>query len=66
MPVTEAQAQMKREKIHHLPVPGKDDRLAGIVTDAVTRAGGNIIAMGTVLGEYPTHGMCTIDDVRDA
>jgi acetoin utilization protein AcuB len=32
-PVTEAQAMMKREKIHHLPVLDKDDRLVGIVTE---------------------------------
>jgi acetoin utilization protein AcuB len=32
-PVTEAQALMKREKIHHLPVLDKDDRLVGIVTE---------------------------------
>jgi acetoin utilization protein AcuB len=32
-PVTEAQALMKREKIHHLPVIGKDEKLVGIVTE---------------------------------
>jgi acetoin utilization protein AcuB len=32
-PVTEAQALMKREKIHHLPVLDRDGRLAGIVTE---------------------------------
>lgn len=32
-PVTEAQALMKREKIHHLPVVDRDGRLAGIVTE---------------------------------
>jgi acetoin utilization protein AcuB len=32
-PVTEAQALMKREKIHHLPVMDRDGRLAGIVTE---------------------------------
>jgi acetoin utilization protein AcuB len=33
LPVTEAQALMKREKIHHLPVLDKGERLAGIVTE---------------------------------
>ncbi len=33
MPVTEAQALMKREKIHHLPVLEKGERLVGIVTE---------------------------------
>ncbi len=33
MTVTEAQALMKREKIHHLPVMAKDGSLAGIVTE---------------------------------
>jgi acetoin utilization protein AcuB len=32
-PVTEAQAMMKREKIHHLPVMDKDERLVGIVSE---------------------------------
>jgi acetoin utilization protein AcuB len=32
-PVTEAQALMKREKIHHLPVTDKEGRLLGIVTE---------------------------------
>jgi len=32
-PVTEAQALMKREKIHHLPVLDREDRLVGIVTE---------------------------------
>jgi acetoin utilization protein AcuB len=32
-PVTEAQAVMKREKIHHLPVLDKSDALVGIVTE---------------------------------
>ncbi len=32
-PVTEAQALMKREKIHHLPVLARDGRLAGIVAE---------------------------------
>jgi acetoin utilization protein AcuB len=32
-PVTEAQALMKREKIHHLPVLDKEERLVGIVTE---------------------------------
>lgn len=32
-PVTEAQALMKREKIHHLPVLDREGRLAGIVTE---------------------------------
>jgi acetoin utilization protein AcuB len=32
-PVTEAQALMKREKIHHLPVLDKEDKLVGIVTE---------------------------------
>lgn len=31
--VTEAQALMKREKIHHLPVTDKEGRLVGIVTE---------------------------------
>jgi acetoin utilization protein AcuB len=33
MPVTEAQSLMKREKIHHLPVLDKDEKLVGIVTE---------------------------------
>jgi acetoin utilization protein AcuB len=33
IPVTEAQALMKREKIHHLPVVDRDGRLVGIVTE---------------------------------
>jgi acetoin utilization protein AcuB len=33
MPVTEAQALLKREHIHHLPVLDKDDRLVGIVAE---------------------------------
>lgn len=33
MPVPEAQALMKREKIHHLPVLNRDDRLVGIVAE---------------------------------
>lgn len=32
-PVTEAQAMMKREKIHHLPVLDKDEKLVGIVSE---------------------------------
>ena len=32
-PVTEAQALMKREKIHHLPVLDRDGKLAGIVAE---------------------------------
>jgi acetoin utilization protein AcuB len=32
-PVTEAQAMMKREKIHHLPVMDKDEKLVGIVSE---------------------------------
>ncbi len=32
-PVTEAQAMMKREKIHHLPVVDRDGRLVGIVAE---------------------------------
>ena len=32
-PVTEAQAMMKREKIHHLPVLDKDEKLIGIVSE---------------------------------
>ena len=32
-PVTEAQALMKREKIHHLPVLDRNGHLAGIVTE---------------------------------
>jgi len=32
-PVTEAQALMKREKIHHLPVVDKDEKVVGIVTE---------------------------------
>jgi acetoin utilization protein AcuB len=32
-PVTEAQATMKREKIHHLPVVDRDGRLVGIVAE---------------------------------
>ncbi len=32
-PVTEAQALMKREKIHHLPVLDKDEKLVGIVSE---------------------------------
>jgi len=31
--VTEAQALMKREKIHHLPVLDKDEKVVGIVTE---------------------------------
>ena len=31
--VTEAQAQMKREKIHHLPVVDRDGKLVGIVAE---------------------------------
>ena len=31
--VTDAQALMKREKIHHLPVVDKDEKLVGIVTE---------------------------------
>jgi acetoin utilization protein AcuB len=31
--VTEAQAMMKREKIHHLPVMDKDEKLVGIVSE---------------------------------
>lgn len=31
--VSEAQAMMKREKIHHLPVLDKDEKLVGIVTE---------------------------------
>jgi acetoin utilization protein AcuB len=31
--VTDAQALMKREKIHHLPVMDKDEKLVGIVTE---------------------------------
>ena len=31
--VTEAQAQMRRDKIHHLPVVDRDGRLVGIVTE---------------------------------
>ncbi len=33
IPVTEAQALMKREKIHHLPVVDRNGRLVGIVTE---------------------------------
>jgi acetoin utilization protein AcuB len=33
MPVTEAQALMRREKFHHLPVVDKDSRLVGIVSE---------------------------------
>jgi acetoin utilization protein AcuB len=33
LPVTEAQTLMKREKIHHLPVLDKDQKLVGIVTE---------------------------------
>ena len=33
IPVTEAQALMKREKIHHLPVLDKDEKLVGIVSE---------------------------------
>jgi acetoin utilization protein AcuB len=33
VPVTEAQALMKREKIHHLPVLDKSEKLIGIVTE---------------------------------
>ncbi len=40
-------------------VPNQKGELAKL-TDAVTRAGGNIIAMGTFLGEDPTRGLCTI------
>ena len=32
--VTDAQALMKREKIHHLPVVDKDEKLVGIVTES--------------------------------
>ncbi len=32
-PVTEAQTMMKREKIHHLPVLDKDEKLVGIVSE---------------------------------
>jgi acetoin utilization protein AcuB len=32
-PITEAQALMKREKIHHLPVLDKDEKLVGIVAE---------------------------------
>jgi acetoin utilization protein AcuB len=32
-PITEAQALMKREKIHHLPVLDKEEKLVGIVTE---------------------------------
>ncbi len=32
-PVTDAQALMKKEKIHHLPVLDKEERLVGIVTE---------------------------------
>jgi acetoin utilization protein AcuB len=32
-PVTEAQGLMKKEKIHHLPVLDKEERLVGIVTE---------------------------------
>jgi acetoin utilization protein AcuB len=32
-PVTEAQAVMRREKIHHLPVVDRDGKLVGIVTE---------------------------------
>jgi acetoin utilization protein AcuB len=32
-PVTDAQALMKREKIHHLPVLDKEEKLVGIVTE---------------------------------
>ncbi len=32
-PVTDAQAMMKKEKIHHLPVLDKDNRLVGLVTE---------------------------------
>jgi acetoin utilization protein AcuB len=32
-PVTDAQAMMKKEKIHHLPVLDKEERLVGIVTE---------------------------------
>jgi len=32
-PVTEAQALMKREKIHHLPVLDKEEKLVGIVAE---------------------------------
>ena len=32
-PVTEAQAMMKREKIHHLPVMDKDEKLVGVVSE---------------------------------
>jgi len=51
--------RMRRKKVHHLPVLDRDDHLAGIVTEAVARAGGNIIAMGTPLAQ-------TIEDVRGA
>jgi acetoin utilization protein AcuB len=33
VPVSEARAQMKREKIHHLPVVDRDGLLIGIVTE---------------------------------
>jgi acetoin utilization protein AcuB len=33
MTVTDAQALMKREKIHHLPVVDKDEKVVGIVTE---------------------------------
>lgn len=33
MPVTEAQALMRREKFHHLPVVDKERRLVGIVSE---------------------------------
>jgi len=33
MTVTDAQALMKREKIHHLPVLDKDEKVVGIVTE---------------------------------
>lgn len=51
--------RMMRKKVHHLPVLDRDDRVAGIVTEAVTRAGGNIIAMVTPLVQ-------TIEGVRGA
>jgi acetoin utilization protein AcuB len=40
-------------------VPEQKGVLAGI-TKAISDAGGNIIALGTFLGEDPTNGLCTI------
>ena len=40
-------------------VPNQKGALAKI-TAAITAAGGNIIAMGTFLGEDPTRGLCTV------